>query len=94
MVLFKVGPAPNGCRWARTEGLAAYGQHEMALPLTWNEGNWRDDQAKTLLSFIGSYIYIQPQRISPSETMRYGWSSLQAVSKVAAARGDHRPWTP
>jgi hypothetical protein len=77
MVQFNEGPGADGCRWLRTEGLKPYGQREIALPLTWDAGNWRDDGAKDLLNYICTYVERHPKRISAGDTMRYGWCSLR-----------------
>lgn len=64
-------------RWAWTEGLTRLGQRDMAVPLAWQEGDWRDRQITRLLTFIGDYVSGQPKRILAGQTMRYGWTGLR-----------------
>jgi hypothetical protein len=71
-----IGTGPHGHRWAWTEGLSAYNQQDFAVPMPWEEGNWRDEQIRRLLEFLESYMQVQPKRIHADETMRYGWTSL------------------
>jgi hypothetical protein len=57
--------------------LKAYGQRDIALPVTRDAGSWRDDDAIDLLNYICTYVERQPQRISDGDTMRYGWCSVR-----------------
>lgn len=74
-VVFEAGT--DTMRWAWTEGLRAYDQTEIAVPITWDHGNWRDDQVRELLEGFGDYIQQQPKRIVAGEHMQYFWTMLR-----------------
>jgi hypothetical protein len=68
----------NGAsRWALTEGVAALGQAEIAVPINWTEDEGRDQQVVRLLMFIEAYINQQSRRILAGEVLTYGWTTLQ-----------------
>jgi hypothetical protein len=73
----------EGRRWALSDGLATLGQREMAIPLGWPDGNWRDRQVERLMNFLAGYVESQSRRILPGETMRYGWTTLRFRDTVA-----------
>lgn len=72
----RAGLAPDGRRWAWTEGLGEYDQQDFALPMTWHAGDWRDKHVHKVLDFIGNYVQTHPKRILAEQTMRYGWTTL------------------
>lgn len=71
------GPGTDTMRWAWTDGLRAYGQTEMAVPVTWDHGNWRDEQVRELLEGFGAYLRQQPKRIVAGEHMQHFWTVLR-----------------
>jgi hypothetical protein len=54
-----------------------YNQAEIAVPVTWDHGNWRDDQVRELLEGFGEYVRQQPKRIVAGEHMQHFWTVLR-----------------
>jgi hypothetical protein len=80
-------PGTDIMRWAWTEGLHAYDQAEIAVPITWDHGNWRDDQVSELLEGFGAYIRQQPKRIVAGEHMQHFWTVLRFRASVHTDTG-------
>jgi hypothetical protein len=81
------GPGTDTMRWAWTEGLRDYGQAEIAVPITWDHGNWRDDQVRDLLEGFDTYVRTQPKRISADQHMQHFWTVLRFRASTPADIG-------
>lgn len=66
----------DGLPWIVTQGLREYGQQEVSFPIPWSDHSWRNQAQMNVLSFIASYVTVQPLHIKAQESMRYGWTSL------------------
>src|SRR5260221_5835750 len=75
-------PGTDIMRWAWTQGLRTYDQAEIAVPITWDHGNWRDDQIRELLEGFGEYTRQQPKRIVAGEHMQHFWTELRFRASV------------
>jgi hypothetical protein len=71
------GPGTDTMRWAWSEGLRAHDQQEIAVPITWDHGNWRDDQVRDFLEGFDAYVREPPKRIVAGDHMRHFWTVLR-----------------
>lgn len=73
--MMQIFVSPDGpSRWAWTEGFA---DDELAVPLTWEEGDDRDRQISELIRSVRDYCTAEQCTLADGDTMTYGWTLLR-----------------
>lgn len=83
----RFGADTTGRRWAWTDGLAASGQLDLAVPVAWPADAVRDREVAGVFEFVAQYVAGQPRRVRPGETLRYGWTTLRFDAGGATGPG-------